>query len=345
MTKSENKKDSKQVFNEEIAKSFLVTLSFSQKEIDNCNIVKIAGDASFRSYYRILIEGKSFILMFAPPSYEDILPFIKVDEWLVKNGFSAPKIFAIDKINGFILLEDFGDNTYGKFLAMQQLLDSGISLSEIELELYKDACDCLIELQKVDILQDLPVYDENILIREVLLFTDWYLKLKNIVINEDEIVLYKKLWLELFSKLDKKNQVVVLRDYHADNLMILSGRNGFRKVGLLDFQDALIGSSAYDLVSLLEDARRDLNEENSQKLFDYYLEKSKCDKYSFVNDYEILSLQRNIKIIGIFARLSLRDEKHHYLALLPRVLNFVKLRISSDNPIFTDISNLLEKFI
>lgn len=311
-------------------------LFLAKNNIDDCDIIKVAGDASFRSYYRIVQGNKNFILMFAPPSHEDTKPFIKVDEWLVNNGFSAPQIFAVDENNGFILLEDFGDNTYGRVLAKD---------ASSEFELYKDACDCLIELHKTTILQDIPAYDEALLMREVLLFTDWYLKLKKIVISEEELNLYKKLWSELFSKLSKENRVVVLRDYHADNLMILPKRSDYKKVGLLDFQDAVIGSKAYDVVSLLEDARRDLNEENRQKLFDYYLEKSKCNRFSFIRDYEILSLQRNIKIAGIFSRLSLRDNKNHYLTLLPRVLNFVKLRISSGNEIFSDISNLLEKFI
>jgi len=325
---------------------------FLQKNnISSCEIIKVAGDASFRSYYRIISGDKKWILMFAPPSHEDIFPFIKIDEFLFENGFSAPKIFAIDEKNGFILLEDFGDDTYSKVLASSKVLARSAqdSAKALELDLYKKACDCLIELHKTKIIKKVAPYNNALLFREVMLLVDWYLPLKKTAITFQEKAEFKAAWFELFDLLNKENQVLVLRDYHADNLMTLPERQSYKQVGLLDFQDAVIGSKAYDLVSLLEDARRDLHEENRQKLFDYYLEKSNCDKISFTTDYEILSLQRNIKIVGIFARLSVRDGKHGYLDLLPRVLNFVRLRISSKNSthpdLFLKISNLLEKFI
>ncbi len=307
-----------------------------ENNLPNCEIKKIAGDASFRSYYRINSAQKVFILMFAPPSHEDMKPFVKVDEFLVSKNFSAPKIFAIDEINGFLLLEDFGDNTYGRALAKD---------ASNELFLYKKAADVLLELHQSDILSDLKQYNNAVLLREVMLFVDWFLPLQKKAINKDEIRLYKSLWFELFDMLDKENQVVVLRDYHADNLMILPEREGFGRVGLLDFQDALIGSKAYDLVSLLEDARRDVDAQNVQNIIEYYLEKSGCNASSFFKDYAILSLQRNIKIIGIFARLSLRDQKHHYLDLLPRVIGFIDSRLNSADPIFAEISKLIKKFI
>jgi aminoglycoside/choline kinase family phosphotransferase len=165
---------------------------------------------------------------------------------------------------------------------------------------------------------------------------------------------FKFLWFQLFDQLSylnsaharkNENSVLVLRDYHVDNLMSLSNRNGHENIGLLDFQDALIGSRAYDLVSLLEDARRDVDEKNRLKIFEYYLQKSNFDRSTFLQDYEILSLQRNIKIVGIFARLSIRDGKHNYLNYLPRVLNFVRLRLESKNEIFSEISQLIKKFI
>ena len=326
--------------NEQQARDFL-----QKNSISSCKIIKVAGDASFRSYYRILSEGKKWILMFAPPSHEDIFPFIKIDEFLFENGFSAPKIFAVDEKNGFILLEDFGDDTYSRVLAKAPQEEK----EALELDLYKKACDCLIELHKTKIIKKVAPYNNALLFREVMLFIDWYLPLQKKSMSFQEKSEFKAAWFELFDQLNKESQVLVLRDYHADNLMTLPDRSGYKQVGLLDFQDAVIGFKAYDLVSLLEDARRDLNEENRQKIFDYYLEKSNCDKISFTKDYEILSLQRNIKIVGIFSRLSARDGKHSYLDLLPRVLNFVRLRISSKssvNPdLFSKVSNLLEKFI
>ncbi len=319
-----------------VAKRFL-----EAKGILDYKIKKVAGDASFRSYYRIFTADKEFILMYAPPSHEDIKPFIKIDKFLVKNKFSAPKIFAIDYKKGFILLEDFGDDTYGKVLARK----SEIDLKVTELYLYKNAVDCLVELHKIEVPKDVSFYNEELLLREVMLFIDWYLPLKKLPITEEEKQKFKNLWLEIFAHLDKKNQVLVLRDFHADNLMILQKRKLCRKVGLLDFQDAVIGSKAYDLVSLLEDARRDLVEENRNKVFQYYLEKLQCEKESFVTDYEILSLQRNIKIIGIFARLSVRDGKHNYLNLLPRVIDLVKKRMLLKSEVLKEMCKLLEKFI
>jgi len=320
--------------NETTAKVFL-----AKNNIANCTIKKVAGDASFRSYYRIFCDDKTFILMFAPPSHENIGPFIDIDKFLVENNFSAPKIFAVDAVEGFILLEDFGDDSYGRVLA-----DSANQSQEISI--YKNACDVLLELHKLDAPNDLEVYNHALLFREVMLLVDWYLPhVKKITMTLQEKARFKQLWFELFDLLSRENQVLVLRDYHADNLMILPQRQGYKSVGLLDFQDAVIGSSAYDLVSLSEDARRDVNEKTREEIFAHYLYSTSIDKNAFAQDYTILSLQRNIKILGIFARLATRDSKPHYLNLLPRVIKSVIMRLSSDNPIFKDMSAFLQKFI
>ncbi len=317
--------------NEQLASRFL-----EESGLQNFEIKKIAGDASFRSYYRIFTVEKKFILMFAPPSHEEIKPFIAIDELLVSNQFSAPKIFAIDYENGFILLEDLGDETYGRVLA---------TAPDKELQLYEKACDCLIELHQITPPKNLAPYNSAVLFREVMLFANWYVPQHGKKMTLAQKAEYKRLWFNLFDQLSKESQVTVLRDYHADNLMILPERAGFKQVGLLDFQDALLGSNAYDLVSLLEDARRDVDEKNRKKLFDYFLHKSGCEAKSFTMDYEILSLQRNIKILGIFCRLASRDGKKHYLQLLPRVLDFVKRRAFSSNPIFSEIGNFLRNFL
>ncbi len=308
--------------------------------IKNYQIKKIAGDASFRSYYRIFFSdenvSKTLILMFAPPQYEDVKPFVKIAQFLVLNQFSAPKIFFCSEESGLLLLEDLGDDTFTRVLASQQ---------SQELELYKKACDCLLELHRVVTLDGVEKYNHAVLFREVMLFVDWYLLLQKKSITLQEKARFKFLWFQLFDLLNKEDQTLVLRDYHADNLIILPKREAHKKVGLLDFQDALIGSKAYDLVSLLEDARRDVSEENRVKIFEHYLANANCDEAQLRLDYAILSLQRNIKIIGIFARLSLRDGKHNYLDFLPRVLSLVKLRLESDKQIFGEISQLIKKFI
>ncbi len=327
---------------ESAARAFL-----AKNEIVDCEIKKVAGDASFRSYYRIIFGDKTYVLMFAPPSHEDVRPFVKIAEFLVLHNFSAPKIFARDDEFGFLLLEDFGDDTYGKVLARD--------VSQ-ELSLYEKACDCLLELHKTAVPENLPSYNHALLFREVMLFVDWYLPLQKKIMGLQDRAKFKFLWFQVFDNMAQckslrnylqKNEepVLVLRDYHADNLMILPSRVGVAQVGLLDFQDAVLGSKAYDLVSLLEDARRDVSEENRTKLFEYYLRAADCDKEDLKNDYEILSLQRNLKILGIFARLSVRDGKHHYLNLLPRVLGFVRLRLESKNPILLEISQLIQNYI
>lgn len=313
------------------AKNFL-----AQNNIPADEIKLIAGDASFRSYYRVRRGDKNLILMFAPPSHEDIKPFEKIAKFLFENQFSAPQILHRDEENGFLLLEDFGDDTYGRVLKIN---------AENEYPLYEKALDVLLELHKIKAPSDIPTYNNALLFREVMLFIDWYLPLKNKKISQAQISTYKHLWFDLFDLIDKENQVLVLRDYHADNLMILKNRQNYKAVGLLDFQDAVIGAKAYDLVSLLEDARRDLDPKNAEKLLQYYLEKSALDKTSFMQDYEILSLQRNIKIIGIFSRLSIRDGKNNYLDLIPRVLGFIENRLNSDNKNFSQIKNLLKNLL
>lgn len=316
---------------EERARNFL-----ARHGIENCEIKKIAGDASFRSYYRIFCGDKTYVLMFAPPGYEDIRPFVRIDEFLLSHNFSAPKIFATDEENGFLLLEDLGDDTYGKILLAD---NSG------EFQLYKKACDVLLALHRLTPPTDIPLYNNALLFREVMLFVDWYLPLRKKSMSLQDKARFKFLWFQLFDLLSRENQVLVLRDYHADNLMVLSDRNELQNVGLLDFQDAVVGASAYDLVSLLEDARRDVDAKNRREIFNYYLLNSCCSEESFARDYEILSLQRNIKISGIFSRLSLRDGKHNYLKLLPRVIEFIGLRLNSQNEIFSEIKIFLKKFL
>ncbi len=304
--------------NESKAREFLAS-----NQIQNCEIVKVAGDASFRSYYRIISAEKTFVLMFAPPSHEDVKPFIKIDEFLVSCGFFAPKILAKDIDSGFLLLEDFGDDTYNRVLTRD---------SSQEFSFYKKATDVLLNLHRFEAPKDLPTYNHALLFREVMLFVDWYAKENWSAQKKSE---FKYSWFKIFDLLSRENQVLVLRDFHADNLMTIP-----QGVGLLDFQDAVIGSRAYDLVSLLEDARRDVSADTRQKILEYYIEKSGFDASVFLCEYSILSLQRNVKILGIFSRLSKRDQKHNYLNFMPRVQTFVEARL--EDKIFSEIKDLIK---
>lgn len=304
-----------------------------QNAIHDFIIKKVAGDASFRSYFRISYQNQSKILMFAPPSHERIDHFIQIDEILVNQGFNAPRIFAFDEKNGFILLEDFGDVTFTKALNVLENKEK----KELELKIYQQACDILLNLSNIEITEKIPQYNNATLMREAMLFVDWYLPfVKKVNLNLKEKSQFEKLFFHLFDLLDQKHNCLVLRDYHADNLMLL--KNG--EIGLLDFQDALKGLAAYDLVSLLEDARRDIDSENKEKLFFNYLKEAKkqnvaFNEKQFIIDYRILSLQRNIKIIGVFARLTYRDNKPQYLNYLPRVIEFIKNRLENND--FCDI--------
>lgn len=273
---------------------------------------KLAGDASFRHYDWLEKGGNHAVLMDAPPEKESILPFLKIGDYLVKRGFSAPKILAKDSSQGFLLLEDLGRDSFTSFLKEHPTQES---------KLYFAAADVLVELhQSAEIEIDLQEYNQEKLLEEAALFVDWYLpaligEAKGASLREA----YLDLWREILSCLPFFPPVVVLRDYHADNLMWLPEREGKAQVGLLDFQDALLGSPAYDLVSLLEDARRDIPPEIVQITFNRYVQKMAWDKSDFSVCYAALGAQRNAKIIGIFTRLALRDNKPHYLQLIPRV--------------------------
>ncbi len=273
---------------------------------------RLAGDASFRHYDWVEKDGKRAVLMDAPPEKEPLAPFMKVAEYLLKRGFSAPQMLAADSGHGFLLLEDLGQDLFSRHLK---------EYPQREGSLYFAAADVLVELhQSSEHSIDLPEYSMEKLLEEASLFTDWYLpamlgEAKAASLREE----YMALWREVLTALPWLPPVVVLRDYHADNLIWLPKREGVANVGLLDFQDALLGSPAYDLVSLLEDARRDVPPEIMQITFNRYVQKMQWDKADFTVCYTVLGAQRNAKIIGIFTRLAKRDGKHNYLNMIPRV--------------------------
>ncbi len=251
----------------------------------------LAGDASNRHYERIHVGGKTFMLMVAPPATEDVRPFLHMDEILLGAGLNAPDIISQDVENGLLLLEDFGDDSFSNVLRV----------GGDEQGLYTQAIEVLDQLPRD---ADLPKYSVEKMLQEVLLYIDWRA-------NDADKASFVALWEKLISQLSANNGVV-MRDYHADNLMWLPARDGVQKVGLLDFQDAVIGNVAYDYVSLLEDARRDVSADVVAKIL-----RGKSEE--FLRDYAILGAQRNLKIIGIFHRLNKRDGKPRYLDFLPRV--------------------------
>lgn len=276
----------------------------------------LAADASFRRYDRLTRGGETAVLMDAPPPQENVRAYHRVDRVLTDLGFSAPRTFAVDEDAGFMLLEDLGDRTFTRALAA----------GDDEAALYRLAVDLLIALHRRIAERplgqdDLPPYDEARLMAEARLFTDWYLPaVAGAPLAEDAQAAYVAAWRAVLPAARHAPDSLVLRDYHVDNLMLVPGREGIAACGLLDFQDAVIGPRSYDLVSLLEDARRDLSPGLADAMLRRYLAAfPELDAEAFGASFAVMGAQRNAKIIGIFTRLCRRDGKAQYLRHIPRV--------------------------
>lgn len=315
---------------------FLLSHGWGEARIEH-----LAGDASFRSYKRLFRGDETAILMDAPPPKENVIPFINVAEFLCEQGFSAPCILGKDEIHGFLLLENLGDDLYNRILHSSDPNGN----DTMEPELYQHAIDTLLTLHQIqDVPEYLSPYDTPTLLRESLLFVTWYLPLiTGKETPESTIQHYVYMWNAIFNQVTLDTNVVTLRDYHADNLLWLPQRDGIKKVGLLDFQDALCGDAAYDLVSLLEDARRDVSPQHAEQMIHYYLSQTDNDPEQFKNHYAVLGAQRNLKIIGIFSRLALQDNNPSYLQFIPRVWNYLTQDIK--NPYLSELQSWLEEAV
>lgn len=304
----------------EKATDFLNDINWSGAQIK-----PLAGDASFRRYFRVEKEDKLAILMDAPPPHEDPKPFIDIAQYLTRAGFRAPQIYGSNLEHGLVLIEDFGDQR------MREHLDDK---PQDEEAIYRQAIDIIIKLSNAEP-ANVPAYDEETYIREVNLLPEWYLPAVNIGCD---IKTYEGLWKEALTPLYASKKVTVLRDYHAENAMLLSDGD----MGIIDFQDALVGHQAYDLVSLLQDARRDVSPALEQKMLSYYADNIMVDK-DFLDHYAILGAQRNAKIIGIFTRLCFRDGKHKYLDYLPRMWGLLERDL--ENPALNVIKKWFDETI
>ena len=276
---------------------FLVQSGWDEAALD-----AVPGDASFRRYFRLKkAEGQRAILMHAPPPHEDPQPFLDVTDYLRQNDFRAPEIYAANAAQGLILLEDFGDRR------MREHLDDNPGDEE---GIYRTAIDTLVRLEKAPV-ADIAPYDELVYLRETGLLAEWYLPAMGLNTDAGE---FDAMWAEALAPLTGAPAVTVLRDYHAENIMLLDEG----EQGLIDYQDALIGHPAYDLVSILQDARRDVSPELEAAMLQHYASTAKPD-YDLSLHYALLGAQRNTKIIGIFTRLWKRDGKDRYLDFLPRM--------------------------
>ncbi len=267
-------------------------------------IEPLVADASFRRYFRIRQGARTAMLMDAPPPNENPVPFLRTAKWLDSNGMRAPHILAEDAVRGLVLLEDFGE------IRMRDYLDQW---PEDAREVYTAAVDALVRLHRLPAGPFLD-YSLSEYQREARLFIDWYCPSQNLTVDGPG---FGAAWEQALGHLlpRQRQGVTVLRDYHAENIMLLGS---LQSQGLLDFQDALIGHRAYDLVSLLQDARRDVSPELEAEMLEHYIRAS-ASGADFRSDYARLGAQRNAKIVGIFVRLWKRDGKPRYLDLIPRV--------------------------
>ncbi len=273
----------------------------------------LAGDASFRTYYRLVKGDETRVLMVAPPDFEKPAEYAQVTRLLETHGLSVPQIYHIDLEQGFILLEDFGDELYSR------CLQNGYN----EEELYEKAVDVLIHLhQNSTDGSSLAPYGKAKFLEEALVFLDWAYPHHMTTELRDS---YLSEWSNIYSQLPTMPQAIVLRDYMIDNILYLKDRPGIKACGLLDFQDALWGDVTYDLVSLLEDARRDVSPVLAQKMLDRYLEAfPHISKDEFMHSYYAWGAQRSTKIVGVFTRLAKRDHKPNYLKHIPRVWRILR---------------------
>jgi aminoglycoside/choline kinase family phosphotransferase len=276
----------------------------------SARIEPLAGDASFRRYFRVIDGDRRAVLMDAPPPHEDPRPFLSVARHLCAQGFAAPAILAENLDEGLVLLEDFGDTR------MREMLDAG---QVDETATYAATVALLAELHRHPP-ATLPPYSRFELHREAGLLTEWYCPAVGLKVDVEG---YRAAWDTAFDRIDDAPPVTVLRDYHAENIMLRDGLVGHARLGLLDFQDALVGHPAYDLVSMLQDARRDVPVDIETKMLIEY-QRLAHPGPAFLDSYAILGAQRNAKIVGIFTRLWQRDGKPRYLDFLPRVWSYLE---------------------
>ena len=304
------------------------------------NIIPIKGDASFRKFYRKKNKNKTSILVFSKKEKEkNLLIYDAINKLLLKNRIKAPKLLSCNYNENYIEIQDFGKLSIYSILKNKKLN---------KFKIFKKIILLLNKIQKINSNKiknfnnknyKIPIYSKKILFNEAKLFLKWYVP--KMLIKKKALTLNKNLTSEinlLLLKLKLKNNTFVHRDFHVSNLMKIK-----KQIGILDSQDALIGNEAYDLASLIDDVRLKTSSKLKNSIYDYYiyLNKKKINKNYFRNDFEILSVLRNLKIIGIFTRLAIRDKKKKYLKLIPYAWKLIENRINN-NIIFANLKNYLD---
>ena len=304
----------------------------SQFSLTSFHFELASSDASFRRYFRVTANDKTWILMDAPPEQEDTNPFTKVASFLFQHGINVPEIVAKDKDLGLLLLTDFGSTAY-----LDRLNSHSVDA------LYRSAINSLIDIQLIksnDI--ELADYDEALLQQEMDLFPNWFLD-RHFGITSPPFL--QQTFDALIKNAIEQPQVIVHRDYHSRNLMHTNDNSP----GIIDFQDAVIGPISYDLVSLLRDCYISWPQQKLNEFIGYYLSRSQAkglllglSTEQFTRWFDLMGLQRHIKVLGIFCRLNYRDNKPNYINDLPLTLNYVK-QVSAKYPEFSQLHHFLSE--
>lgn len=284
-----------------------ILASLESKKYQVKSIIFLAGDASERKYFKVILSNKKKLIIMFDPDKKNLENFLKISN-VLKDFVSVPEIYRLYKSKCITVIEDFGNEKYSNILSNQN-----------RLKLYKLAVDNLVSIQKKRIVIDIPNYTKKKFLDEVNLFFDWYLpffKIKQLDSKEQ----FNLIFSDYLRKLDVLPKVFVHRDYHIDNLFFLRNRKKNYKCGWIDYQDAVYGPDLYDLVSLCQDARIDVSTKVENYLVKYFFkQKNISDQDHYLFCYDILGIQRHLKVLGIFCRLSKRDKKDIYLSHLPRV--------------------------
>jgi len=283
--------------------------------LEKYKLIKIKQDASSRKYYRI--KNKNIILMESIQNENKNKEFVKLSNYLNSINFSAPKVLVKNHNKGLYLIEDFGNYTF----------KNAIKEKIKEETLYLNAIEVLAKLQNYKSFPNIPRYNYNNYFKELNIFIEWYFKEININLSKEALNKWGILWKKALKQIIDDSKILVLRDFHAENLFWLPKRKNIKKIGLIDFQDALIGHITYDISSLLEDVRRKVSLKTKNAALKKFIKLKKIkDKNLFYKNYYTIAAQRNAKIVGIFIRLARRDKKYKYLKLVNRAM---KIFISS----------------
>jgi len=307
-------------------------------------VLPIAGDASFRKFYRLTLNKTSKIIVLAnKEKYKNLIAYVAVNQFLRSNKILTPKLYTHNYFKGVIVIEDFGDLSFYKILLKKKN----------KFTIYKKLVNLLLKIQKIKPKKKIKgidnsphiidKYSNKYLFKESNLFFDWYLPLFLSKKKASRIkIVSNKILSKLYNKLNFSNSYFVHRDYHVQNLMKVG-----KKIGVIDSQDALIGNPTYDLVSLIDDVRIKTSSKLKNQIYRYYLERTskiyRISSKKFLEDFKILSVQRSLKIIGIFSRLFIRDKKKQYLKFIPYTWKLLEMRMNSE--IFSELKKILNSNI